>query len=144
MSENPQDANEQQAPEPGQPQDAPPPPAPAETPVAEKSDDKTFAILCHVSAIFLGWLGPLIIWLIKKDQSELVDDQGKESLNFQISIWIYGIAASLLCLTIILIPLVILFVIALGIFDLVMVIIAAVKVSNGERYRYPLCIRLIK
>jgi uncharacterized Tic20 family protein len=107
---------------------------------------RTWAMLCHIGA-FAGYIipfghiiAPLIIWLIKKDESPLVADQGKESLNFQISITIYAIVA--LLLTLILIGY-ILFV-AIMIFDLVMVIIAAVRANSGEKYRYPLCIRLIK
>ena len=112
----------------------------------EEKDARTWAMLCHIGA-FAGYIipfgniiAPLIIWLIKKAESPLVDDQGKESLNFQISVTIYAFVA--LLLTLILIGY-ILFV-ALVIFDLVMVIIAAVKVNSGEKYRYPLCIRFIK
>lgn len=112
----------------------------------EEKDARTWAMFCHIGA-FAGYIipfgniiAPLIIWLIKKAESPLVDDQGKESLNFQISVTIYAFVA--LLLTLILIGY-ILFV-ALMIFDLVMVIIAAVKVNSGEKYRYPLCIRFIK
>ena len=107
---------------------------------------KTWAALAHVSA-FAGYLvpfgnivGPLLIWLFKKNEFEFVDDQGKESLNFQITITIAIILAGfsiLLLIGILLLPLVLLF-------DLVMIIIAAIKASNGERYRYPLTIRLIQ
>ena len=114
--------------------------------VMEEKDARTWAMFCHIGA-FAGYIipfghiiAPLIIWLIKKAESSLVDDQGKESLNFQISVTIYAFVA--LLLTLILIGY-ILFV-ALVIFDLVMVIIAAVKVNSGEKYRYPLCIRFIK
>jgi uncharacterized Tic20 family protein len=112
----------------------------------EEKDARTWAMFCHIGA-FAGYIipfgniiAPLIIWLIKKAESPLVDDQGKESLNFQISVNIYAFVA--LLLTLILIGY-ILFV-ALVIFDLVMVIIAAVQVNSGEKYRYPLCIRFIK
>jgi uncharacterized Tic20 family protein len=112
----------------------------------EEKEARTWAMFCHIGA-FAGYIipfghiiAPLIIWLIKKDESSLVDDQGKESLNFQISMTIYAIIA--LLLTLILVGY-ILFV-ALMIFDLVMVIIAAVRTNSGEKYRYPLCIRLIK
>jgi uncharacterized Tic20 family protein len=113
--------------------------------MAEK-DARTWAMFCHIGA-FAGYIipfghiiAPLIIWLIKKAESPLVDDQGKESLNFQISVTIYAFIA--LLLTLILIGYVLFF--ALVIFDLVMVIVAAVKVNSGEKYRYPLCIRFIK
>ena len=142
MSENPQDANEQQAPEPGQPQDAPPPPA--EKPSSEAT---TWAMLCHLGALagFIGVpfgniVGPLIFWLIKRKDFELVDDQGKESLNFQISLTIYAIVSAVLILVLI----GILLIFAVLIFGLVMVIVAAMKANAGEKYRYPLCIRFIK
>lgn len=112
-----------------------------------EKDARTWAMLCHLGGLGVyvvptigHLLAPLIIWLIKKDESPLVDDQGKESLNFQISITIYALVA--LVLTLIIIGFFLLF--AVGIFDLVMVIIAAVKANSGEKYRYPLCIRFIK
>jgi len=111
-----------------------------------EKDARTWAMLCHVGA-FAGYIipfghiiAPLVIWLIKKDESPFVDDQGKESLNFQISISIYAIIAALLTLVVIGAVLLI----AVVIFDVIMVIIAAVRSNSGERYRYPLCMRLIK
>ncbi len=111
-----------------------------------EKDAKTWAMLCHIGA-FAGYIipfghiiAPLVIWLIKKDESPFVDDQGKESLNFQISMSIYAIIAALLTLVVIGIVLLI----AVVIFDVIMVIIAAVRANNGERYRYPLCMRFIK
>ena len=111
-------------------------------------DAKMWGMFCHLAALagYLGIpfgnvLGPLIIWLIKKDDFEFVNDQGKESLNFQISISIYSLAAGLLmCLG----GIGILLLIPLGIFGLVMVIIASIAANKGETYRYPLCIRLVK
>lgn len=110
-----------------------------------QKDARTWAMLCHIGA-FAGYIipfghiiVPLVIWLIKKDESPFVDDQGKESLNFQISMSIYAIIAALL--TLVVIGLALLF--AVVIFDVIMVIIAAVRANNGERYRYPLCLRLI-
>ena len=109
-------------------------------------DEKTWAMLCHAVSfagiiIPLGNIvGPLVIWLMKKDTMPLVDDQGKESLNFQITM-MFAVAISFV-LMLILIGFVLVF--AVGIFDIVMTIIAIVKVSQGERYRYPACIRFIK
>jgi len=121
-------------------------------------DEKTFGMLAHLSALaalilpsFGNIIGPLIIWLVKKDQSAWVDKQGKESLNFQISMSIYFIAASvittLLAFTLIGIPLalvIIIMLIPLGIFWLVVVIMAAVRVGDGEDFQYPLCIRFLR
>ncbi len=109
-------------------------------------EEKTFGMLAHLSALsgfiipFGSILGPLIVWLIKKDQSAWVDQQGKEALNFNISVAIYAIVASILIFIIIGIFLAI----AVGVFWLVMVIIATVKVNNLEDFQYPLAIRFIK
>lgn len=114
--------------------------------VMDQKQERTWAMFCHLGALagyiipFGNIIAPLIIWLVEKEESELVDRQGKESLNFQISIVIYCAVAVPLILLLIGIPLLL----ALGIFDLVMVIIAAVKTNSGEDFRYPLCIRFIK
>ena len=106
-----------------------------------------WATICHLSALVglmgngIGFLlAPLIIWLIKKDDHPFVDDQGKEAVNFQITMFIAILAGAFLTLV------VIGFVIMLAVFILMIVlpIIAAVKANNGENYRYPLTIRFIK
>ncbi len=118
-------------------------------------EEKTFGMLCHLSALALFILpsfgnifGPLIIWLIKKDQSTWIDRQGKEALNFQISMVIYVFAAFflmfLLTLTVIGIPLAVLIGLGLAAFWLIVVISASIKTSNGEDFRYPLNIRFIR
>jgi len=106
----------------------------------EGSDDKTMAILAHLGGIFFGLLAPLIIWLIKKDESPYVDQQAKEALNFQIFMAICMVAS--LILMIVLIGFVLIFIV--GIVDLIFCIVAAVKTSNGENYRYPVNLRLIR
>ena len=106
-------------------------------------DERTMGMLCHLTAL-VGFLGPLIVWLLKKEESEFVNDQGKESLNFQLSILIYAIASLILMVPLTLILIGPLLPPAVGIFDVVMIIIAAVQANNGTRYRYPLCIRFIK
>ena len=114
------------------------------------SQEKNWAMGCHLSSLsgFIGVpfgniLGPLIIWLLKKNDSPFIDDHGRESLNFHISLWIYGIVSGLLWFTVILIPLVLIFWGLEFIAGVVYSIIAAVKASNGERYRYPFTLRLI-
>jgi uncharacterized Tic20 family protein len=92
------------------------------------SDEKTMGLLAHLLGIFTCFIGPLIIWLIKKDTSPYVDAQGKESLNFQLSILIYCFVTCGLA----------------GIFGLIMAIIASIKANEGIVYRYPLAIRFIK
>jgi len=103
-------------------------------------DERTLAMLCHLLALFTGFLGPLIIWLIKKDEMPFVDDQGKESLNFQITMLIaWTVSGLLACVFIgfVLLPIVM-------VVDIVFVILASIKASGGEAYRYPVCLRLIK
>jgi uncharacterized protein len=110
------------------------------------AEEKTYGMLAHLTALagfiipFGFVLGPLVIWLMKKDQSEWVDKQGKEALNFNISIAIYGIVAGILTLIVIGLFLAI----AVGVFWLVMVIMATVKVNNLEDFQYPLTIRFMK
>ncbi|MBU0533176.1 MAG: DUF4870 domain-containing protein [Candidatus Omnitrophica bacterium] len=112
----------------------------------DEKQEKMWAMLCHIGALagfiipFGNIIAPLIIWSMKKADSPLVDDQGKESLNFQISISIASIVAWILIVIVIGVPLLI----ALGIFDIVMIIIAGIKANDGEKYRYPVNIRLIK
>ena len=116
-----------------------PPPAPG----GEASQDqRTMALLAHILGIFTGFLGSLIIWLVNKDNPEksFVTDQAKEALNFQITLIIAYFISGIL--TLVLIGFLLLA--ALGIGNLVLCIIAAMKANNGERYRYPLTLRLIK
>ncbi|MCZ6674956.1 MAG: DUF4870 domain-containing protein [Verrucomicrobia bacterium] len=104
-------------------------------------------MLCHLLAltglITAGAgniLGPLIIWLMKKENDPYVDEQGKESLNFQISMLIYGFVCGLLLMVVIgfiLLPI-------LALAWLVLTIIGTIKASKGEPWKYPITIRLIK
>ena len=109
-------------------------------PADVKKDDMNMAMLAHLLAIFTGFLGPLIIWLIKKEESPYVDRHGKEALNFQLTVLLAFIASgilSLACIGLVLMPVV-------WVVDIIFCIIAAVKASRGEEYRYPLSIRLVK
>ena len=115
-------------------------------PSAESS--RSWCIGLHLSGfsgILLGWslmhiLAPLAIWLIKRADSPEIDATGKEVLNFQISYTIYSVVAGLLCFVlvgILILPVVL-------IVWIVCMIIAAVRTSNGEAYRYPFTIRFLK
>lgn len=84
-------------------------------------------------------IGPLVIYLIKKDQSSYIRHHAAEALNFQISVTIYAIVCLVLCFIVIGIPLLI----VLLIFDLVYTIIAAIKASEGTSFRYPMSIRFV-
>lgn len=114
--------------------------------MTQKDNQRTWATFCHI-ATFAGYIfpfgniiAPLVLWLMKKDEMPLVDREGKKSLNFQISITIYTVIAFILVF--VLIGFVFLF--ALMVFDLVVVILAAIKTNRGEDYRYPLSIQFIK
>ena len=109
-------------------------------------DERTWAMLCHFST-FIGFIfpfgniiTPLIIWLSKREDLPLVEDQAKEVLNFQISMTIYLLISVILCFILIGIP----FVIGLGIFNVIITIIAGIKANDGKSYRYPINLRLIK
>lgn len=111
-----------------------------------QQEERTWAALCHAAAFatfvlpsFGSIIGPLVVWLIKKDVSPFVNDQGKEALNFQISCFIYFLIAGILCFILIGIPLLI----ALAVFWLIEVIVASVNASNGVAHRYPLTIRFV-
>jgi len=103
-------------------------------------DSYTLGMLCHLLGIFTWFLGALIIWLIKKDEDSFVDDQGKEALNFQITLIIaYAAGAITSCIGI-----GVLIIIAAEILNIVFCIMGAVAASKGTKYRYPICIRLVK
>ena len=133
----------------------PPEPSPESFPGASESasplalaskEDRTWAMVAHLSAFaghvfpFGHVIAPLIIWLVKRDTSEFVNDQGKEALNAQISFTIYGFIAALLVFVFIgflLLPI-------LWLADVVLIIVAAIAANDGRRYRYPMILRLIK
>ncbi len=110
-------------------------------------DDRTMGMFCHLAS-FAGYIipffgsiiGPLIIWQMKKDQSSFIDYHGKESLNFQITMAIAYFVSFILMIVVI--GIFLLF--GLAIFNLVVVIIAAIKANEGVKYQYPLNFRFIK
>jgi len=113
------------------------PPSP---PATSGTDEKGIAALTHASGILFGFIVPLVVWLLKKDQSVYLAEQAKEALNFQITVVIgYFVSWVLMFLLIgfLLFPL-------LMLANLVFCILAAVKTNNGENYRYPFTLRLIK
>lgn len=101
------------------------------------SDEKTLALLSHVLTFIAPILAPLIIYLVKKDESEYIAYHAKESLNFQISIAIYVIVLVFSIIGILLVW-------AVAIAAFVLVILATIKAAEGKFYKYPLTIRLIK
>lgn len=128
-----------------EPNTQPPLPPMPMKPVGPK-DERLWAMGCHLSALIAligipGAVGPLVIWLIKREEYGLVNDQGRESLNFQLTMLLGG----LLC-----IPLIfacgigVALLVVLSILNLVFIIIATIKANEGVPYRYPLCIRFIR
>lgn len=118
---------------------APPPPPPSG---AASQEDRTLALITHLSGIIACFIVPLIIWLIHKDKPDkgFLNDQAKEALNFQITIALAYLAG--MVLTIILIgPLISL---AAWIVSIIFSIIGGVKANEGVAYRYPFALRLIK
>ncbi|MDW2980700.1 MAG: DUF4870 domain-containing protein [Rhodanobacter sp.] len=123
------------------------PPPPSEPPMAgtPSAEERQWAMFAHLSALVgviipLGSIiGPLVIWLIKKDTMPFVNDQGKEALNFNITVAIAAIVGWILCF--ILIGFLLLAVLAIG--WLVFVIIATIKANEGTTYRYPFTLRLV-
>lgn len=97
------------------------------------------AMLIHVLIIFTGFVGPLIIWLIKKDESPFVDRHGRTALNFSITLTIAAFVSAILI--IVLIGLLLL--LAVMVIGIVFPIMAALKANNGEEYTYPLAIKFL-
>lgn len=146
--ETPQDTTEtpDTPPAPEQPAsaDATPPPAgdPSVAPDFGEltSDEKTMGMLCHLLGLLTGFIGPLVLWLIKKDESKFVEDQGKEALNFQILMFIGMFASGILMLVCI----GYLTFLAVFVVDIIFTIQGTLKAKEGVAYRYPLNFRIIK
>ena len=105
-------------------------------------EDRTLALLTHLSGIVLSFIVPLVLWLINKDkpEKEFLNDQAKEALNFQITVviaWVIAIVLSAIAIGFLLYP-----VIWIG--NLILCILAGVKANEGVAYRYPFALRLIK
>ncbi|HET7562287.1 MAG TPA: DUF4870 domain-containing protein [Rhodanobacteraceae bacterium] len=121
------------------PPEAVPPGPPA---AAGGTDDKNLAMITHLSGILLGFILPLIIWLMNKDNPAkgYLTEESKEALNFQITVLIGYVACMILTVILIgafLLPFV-------WLFNLIFCIIAAVAVNSKGSYRYPIALRLIK
>jgi uncharacterized Tic20 family protein len=102
-------------------------------------DERNLAMLAHLLGIFTSFIGPLVIWLVKKDESAFIADQAREALNFQITIAIALFASIMLkviLIGILLVPIVF-------ILNFIFSIVAAVSASKGKAYRYPLALRLV-
>ncbi len=103
------------------------------------SDQRTYALIMHLGSGFVGIVVPLVMWLIKKDQSPFIDDHGKNIMNWSISVIIYAIVSFILIFVIIGIFLLLGLVIAHIVFS----ILGAVAANRGDSYHYPLAIKFI-
>jgi uncharacterized Tic20 family protein len=133
-------------------------PAPAGAESGISAEERQMAMFAHLSALLggivtAGWagsigcfIGPLVIWLMKKDTMPFVDDQAKEALNFNISVAIIFFVLWILTFMTLGIGIVLTgpLMILVGVAWLVFTIIAAMKANQGERYRYPFTLRLVK
>ena len=97
--------------------------------------------MAHILAIPLGFLGPLIIWLVKRDTSAFVADQGKEALNFQITVLVGALGS--VAITVATCGVGFPLVLAVAVCNIVFCISGALKAKDGVAYRYPICIRLV-
>ena len=119
---------------------------PVTPPGLPSPEARKWALIAHLSG-FLGCLspfgslsGPLLVWQLKKDQDVFIDDQGKEAMNFQISVAIAALISVLLM--VIVIGFLLIWVVIIG--AVILMIIAAIKANEGKAYRYPFCWRIIK
>lgn len=109
-------------------------------------EERTWATLAHLSGFLAGviplghLIGPFLIWWIKRDALPFTSGQAKEALNFQITMTIYAAISMLLMFVIVGVFLLM----AVGVFDIVMMIVAAVKANKGEDFQYPLTYRIIR
>ena len=112
----------------------------ASQPPVSLSDEKIWGVLMHVGNLLLSFLVPLIIWLIYRERSQTLDQQGRTALNWAISFWIYSAVAGVLMFVLIgfvIWPILI-------VLDVVFCIIAAVKAGNGEAWKYPMSIPFLR
>ena len=114
-------------------------------------DARMWGMICHLAALagimvpVIGCIvGPLVVWQIKKDDFPFVDKQGKEAVNFQISMLLYLLISAILWIPLSFFCIGVIIPVAISIVDLIFLLIAAVKANDGEHYRYPLTIRFIK
>ena len=114
--------------------------------IVADNDQRTWAMFCHLRALagllfpFGSVIGPLIVWLVKKEEMPLVAEHGRKSLNFQLTMMIAYIVCFMLMFVVvgvILLPLV-------ALFSLIMVVVSAIKANDGKEVKYPMAIELIK
>lgn len=115
-------------------------------------DDKTLAVLAHLSPLialvlsagWLSFLGPLLVWLIWRDRGELVRTASATSFNFNITIWIAIVVGWICAFTIILLPVAFVLWFVPGLLQLIFSILGAIRASRGEAFRYPLNVPILQ
>lgn len=118
---------------------------------APSSDERNMAVLAHLGPLIVGifsaggagWLVPLVIWLVKGDESAFVGDQAKEALNFHISMFLGSIAAWICVFTVILMPIGFPVLVCIWAGGMIFAIVAAMEANKGRRYRYPFTLRFL-
>ena len=113
---------------------------------AVPQEARMWATFCHLAALaglifpFGNIVGPLVVWLVKREEMPFVDSNGKGALNFQISMSIYNVLSILLCFVFIGIPILV----GLILLNLICIVLASVKANKGETFSYPITIPFIK
>jgi hypothetical protein len=134
--------------------DASHPPAAPAGPSQQERDARLWGMLCHLSALLMltsvplaHILGPLVVWLIKRGDDPFINEQGRESLNFQLSMTLWAVLAAIV---IFLLTLVLIGVLLWPLFflwpvvNVIFVVLASIRANRGESYRYPLTIRFLR
>ncbi len=117
-----------------------PPPRPYAQPPLRPDEEKTWAIAAHLGPLLLGFIAPLVVWLVYRERSMFLDRTGKEALNFQLTL-LLGYLASFVLMCVF-IGFVLIFVVY--VVGIVFMVLATISVSRFEDYRYPVTIRFIK
>lgn len=121
-------------------------PLSANTPVPDEPGVRNWAMWCHLSALggyvvpMAGLIAPLVVWLSGRERDPFIDEQGKEAVNFRLTLVVYYLVSFALIFVVIGFFLLA----AVGLFDLIMTIIAGVRAGSGEHFRYPLSLRMIR
>lgn len=102
-------------------------------------DDRMLAMLIYVISFFTAFIGPLLIWLLKRDESDFIDHHGREYFNFLIAISVYGVIGFILLFAVV----GFFILIAIGVGGFILTIVAAIKAFEGEYYRFPFIFRIL-
>jgi uncharacterized Tic20 family protein len=124
----------------------------SQSPGDVSSDSRNWAVIAHLSAIVamlvaLAFLGPLVVYLIKRDDDPFVRDQAAEALNYQLSWLLYAFVGGIVLAVLIVLLVGLLLIpvaIAAALAWFVLIVVAAIHAGRGERYRYPLTIRFVR